>query len=76
MLYQSFDSSDGFVLMEGTEAASNSVPLVSGKVGYIKFVFRKLMGEKSKTTSKTQSMKIFKPLLSPFTPLNHIFVVV
>ena len=32
VFYQSFDSSDGFVLMEGTEATSDCVPLVSGKV--------------------------------------------
>ena len=40
VLYQSFDSSDGFVLMEGTQATLDSVPLVSGKVSYISF-FRK-----------------------------------
>ena len=38
VLYQSFDSSDGFVLMERHQAASNSVPLVSGKVKYISSV--------------------------------------
>ena len=33
ILYRSFDSSDGLVLMEGTEPAEiNSVPLVAGKV--------------------------------------------
>ena len=37
VLYQSFDSSDGFVLMEGTQNASVPVPLVSGKVSYISF---------------------------------------
>ena len=42
VFYQSFDSSDGFVLMEGTRNASDSVPLVSGKVNYIGFVFRKV----------------------------------
>ena len=36
MLYQSFDRSDGLVLMEGTEATSDCVPLVSGKVRYIR----------------------------------------
>ena len=35
VLYQSFDSSDGFVLMEGTQTTSNSVPLMSGKVKYM-----------------------------------------
>ena len=36
VLYQSFDNSDGFVLMEGTQqAAMNFVPLVPGEVGYI-----------------------------------------
>ena len=39
VLYQSFDSSDGFVMMEGTQAASNPVPLVSGKVGYMRVIF-------------------------------------
>ena len=32
ILYQSFDSSDGFVLKEGTQNPSVPVPLVSGKV--------------------------------------------
>ena len=32
VLYRSFDSSDGLVLMEGTEATLDSVTLVSGKV--------------------------------------------
>ena len=33
VLYMSFDSSDGLVLMEGNQSAViNSVPLVSGKV--------------------------------------------
>ena len=31
-LYYSFDSLDGFVLMEGTQATLDFVPLVSGKV--------------------------------------------
>ena len=36
VLYQSFDNSDGFVLMEGIQqAAMNFVPLVPGEVGYI-----------------------------------------
>ena len=35
VFYQNFDSSDGFVLMERTEAASNSIQIVSGKVRYI-----------------------------------------
>ena len=48
VLYQSFDNSDGFVLMEGTEAASDPVSLVSGKVGHIKFVFMKIISMKSK----------------------------
>ena len=42
VFYESFDSSDGFVLMEGTRNTSDSVPLVSGKVNYIGFVFRKV----------------------------------
>ena len=37
VLYQSFDSSDGLFLKEGTQTASNPVPLVSGKVRYISF---------------------------------------
>ena len=32
VLYRSFDSSDGLVLMEGNEAADIPVPLVAGKV--------------------------------------------
>ena len=33
VLYQSFDSSDGLVLMEGTKVAEiNCVPLLAGKV--------------------------------------------
>ena len=47
VLYQSFDESDGFVLMEGTQATSDSVPLVLGKVGYN--FFRKIVSVKSKT---------------------------
>ena len=39
-LYQNFNSSYGFLLIEGTQATSNPVPLVSGKVRYISF-FRK-----------------------------------
>ena len=35
VFYQSFDNSHGFNLMEGTQTASGSVPLVSGKVRYI-----------------------------------------
>ena len=40
VIYQNFDSSDGFGLMEGTQAASDSVPLVSGKVKYTRFFFQ------------------------------------
>ena len=48
VLYQSFDSSDGFVLMEGTQPATmNCVPLVSGKVRNIRFVFKKITSMKS-----------------------------
>ena len=52
VLYQSFDSSEGVILMEKTEpAAMNCVLLVSGKVKYIRFVFRTIR-VKSKTAIK------------------------
>ena len=41
VFYQSFDSSDGLVLMEGTEPTSDCIPLVSGKVGYIRLFHKK-----------------------------------
>ena len=37
VLYQSFDSSDGFILKEGTQNASVPVLVVFGKVSYIIF---------------------------------------
>ena len=46
VLYQSFDNSDGFILKEGTQNVSVPVPLVSGKVSYIRFVFRKIISIK------------------------------
>ena len=55
VLYQSFDSSDGFVLVEGSQATSVPVPLVFGNVRYIGFVFRKIISVKSKTAVKNQS---------------------
>ena len=51
VLYLSCDSSDGFVLMEGTQATLDSVALVSGKVEYIRFVFRKITSVKPKTAA-------------------------
>ena len=55
VLYQSFDSSYGFVLMEGTQAAAmNCVPLVSGKVSYIS-IFQKNNQLELKSKIKSQS---------------------
>ena len=48
VLYYSFDCSEGLVLMEGTEATPNSVPLVFGKVGFIMSVLMKIISVKSK----------------------------
>ena len=53
--YQSFDSSDGFILMEGTQNASDPVPLVPGKVSYITFFSRKIISIKLKSKTKSQS---------------------
>ena len=33
VLYQSFDSSEGFILMEGNQTTIRSIPLIAGKVG-------------------------------------------
>ena len=55
VLYQSFDSSDGIILKEGTQNASDPVPVVFGKVSYISFFSRKITSMKLKSKIKSQS---------------------
>ena len=80
VLYQSFDSSDGFVLMEGTQAKSDSVQLVLGKVGYN--FFRKIICVKSKNCKINHSTywltrhKYSIQQNTSFKPLNYILVAV
>ena len=50
VLYEGFDRSDGLVLMEGNEVASDPAPLVPGKVRHI--LFFKIISMKSKTAKK------------------------
>ena len=74
VLYQSFDSSDGFVLMEGTQATLDNVPLVSGKVRHVR-LFQKNNQYEIKQCSKN-SIKLlinYTEILKPVKMFSFLY---